>query len=365
MLGSARYLLGRKRAWLSNRLLSLCLLLCSTAVGCASRGDVVRRRGDVQRESRAISPVAYAWYVRGLYHERAGDLARAARDFGQATRTDPRSGNSWAAWGRVLCDADPLLAGSLFAEGLRRSDRKAPLYLERAACTLRRHQALSTETTNISPEEAAREDAQQALRLEPKSPRASALLAECYRALNRPEDAASVERAFALWSGRTLDNAALRGADHGRVESDDESDLMALDEALWSEDLEQARTVSLTLVTPGELAARAALWGKTKIAKAQATFVLAADPFDPDAQVVLLFLGVESDDFDTPDHALSPSGLALFAQHLSRTVGPHEAMLFVERQREALQVAPDPFVESMFEEATSGHSHVRPQPVRP
>src|SRR5690606_18249531 len=72
MLGSARYLLGRKRAWLSNRLLSLCLLLCSTAVGCASRGDVVRRRGDVQRESRAISPVAYAWYVRGLYHERAG-----------------------------------------------------------------------------------------------------------------------------------------------------------------------------------------------------------------------------------------------------------------------------------------------------
>ena len=56
----------------------------------------MRRRGDLEQAGRKVSPLAYAWYARGIHHEKLGELKRAARDYTAALKLDEKSGAAWA-----------------------------------------------------------------------------------------------------------------------------------------------------------------------------------------------------------------------------------------------------------------------------
>lgn len=346
----------------SARTVIAVLALTTTSLGlcaCGKSAQVVRRRGDIETSGRLVSPVAYAWFARGLYHERLGHLEQAARDFGAAVASDKKSGSAWAAWGRVLCSLDRDLAFGAFADGLRRAERKAPVLNARARC----HLAFSLPAWEKDPKArkpdpkgkksvfSALEDAERALLLEPENPETNFLLVECYELLGQIERARSVERAYRLFAGAPEQSPPL---DPQR----------AVDDALSRGDLTAAADHALTSMTPGELAARAALLGQGDIARKQATFVLRANPQDLDAQITLLVLQ-ESPVGTHPTTAssnegratfalhdsshpvasyLSPSATVLFSKHLKRHVGKEAAAHFLRENHALVEAEGDPWL---------------------
>lgn len=333
----------------------LCVALAPFSAACGGGDQVLRRRGNVEQFGRSIPAVAYAWYVRGLHHERAGDLSRAARDFAQATRHDPRSGSAWAAWGRTMCTQKAELARELFDQGIVRAERKAPVHVARANCALTLHETSGTPGKQEKVHQAALNDAKRAVRLEPENRAANVLLVRCHQLAGNHREATRVARAYELFTGIPTESSAPATPTRRQL-------LSAVDRAIWREDLHEAADLALTVISPGELAARAALWGRIELAWTQTQFVLAANPSDIDAQVTRLVLNTETPSEGAPrgsiltsalapwldvSEELSPVSIALLAQHLRRTAGDHAAEHFLLQHRSTLRNSEDPLIDGL------------------
>jgi hypothetical protein len=168
--------------------------------------------------------------------------------------------------------------------------------------------------------------------------------------LGRNQEAGRVERAYELFTGLVVNSGATTPT---RREL-----LLAIDQAIWRGDLQEAADRALTVITPGELAARAALWGRVELARAQTKFVLAADPFDADARAAQLVSSPRGEDdreensqvggWQGDSASLSPVSVLLIVQHLRRTVGDAAAEHFLLQHRTTLRSAEDPLVETLI-----------------
>jgi tetratricopeptide (TPR) repeat protein len=314
------------------RLLGLLLLvfLCS----CSGGDQVTRRRGDVSEIGRRISPLAYAWYARGVYHEGQGEMERAAYAYSAAINHDEKSGASWAALGRVLCKIELPSATEVFSKGLRKAERTAPIYLERSRCQLER--AVNSSQGDKKPRSKGLHnlcvDAERALDLEPENPAVTRHLVDCFVHTGNLEKATRYERAASLYFGEPFI-------------TETEPGIFEVDLALRQGDLRLARSLALDLVRPGELAARAALWGKNELARDQAELVLAASPHDADALVTLVYLGDFPAELGVPQE-LSAAGVLLFAAVLRRSVSESAARTFISEYASVLAESTDPLVVS-------------------
>jgi tetratricopeptide (TPR) repeat protein len=309
------------------------LVILGLLPACTSSRQVVRKRGDVVNIERRIDPLAYAWFARGLHHERHGQLRTAASDYRHVLQNDPKSGAAWAALGRVLCRDENEAALALFEEGLRKAERKAPVFTERGLCLLRsRSKATLFHRTALS-------DAKAALALEPRYERANLLLASCYHALDEPERAKTVLRAFRLFTGWS--------APANEAIAPDE----AVDQALLESDLKRAQSLALTHFTQGELAVRAAAWGKLALAREQATFVLKADPHDGDAWVALVVTGEAPLSRPTAGlRELSTLSVVVFGRHMRRVLGEKAAEHFLDEHKAQIRASRDPLVRHLLNE---------------
>jgi hypothetical protein len=120
--------------------------------------------------------------------------------------------------------------------------------------------------------------------------------------------------------------------------------------------MEGARQLALTEMTPGELAARAALWGDWESALAQAQFVLRASPSDEDARVTLLVAqsspSAQLTSRLSPWEArgfneLSPTAIVLLYQHLRRIAGTEAARHFLRQHEHVMRKAQDEFLQRL------------------
>ena len=305
----------------------------ASAVSCASSGQVERRRGEVTQNARTVSPLAYAWFARGLHHERAGALKRAEHAFRATLEYDRESGAAWAALGRILCSQDRKQANQVFSQGLKKASRLAPLHVERGRCSLAA--ALSqTEEKSRNTLERALNDALAALVLEPKNESANRLVVESYAALGDTENARRYERAFRLF----MDEPNKAGS---------VSPYRRIDEAIWRGDLASAQDLALTVLPPGALAARAAYWGQQTLAEQQARLVLRASPDDADAFITMLVVSGKNPGTELPMHGLSPAGIIIFSQHLNRYVSEAAALLFISQHEAQLRASDDPIAEQI------------------
>lgn len=302
------------------------------SLSCASGEDVTRRRGEWTQDGRRISPLAYAWYARGTHHEREGKFLTAARDYRVALDHDPVSGSSWAALGRVLCQMRDPDTRKTFEHGLKRAERRAPIYSERGSCRLREAQGDKDRIL------AACEDFSHAMRLEPHAFRPSTEYAGCLRRAGKLREAIRHERAARLFFGT-------RGV------SSKEPTLRDVDRALLSGDLMHAQHLSLELMSPGALSARAVLLGQNHLARTQAELVLRASPADVDASTALLALGTELPSSIDSLRGLSPPGLMLLFKVLKRKANSEIAHDFLDQYREELLSAQDPLVTEVLGES--------------
>jgi len=305
------------------------LALCS----CSGSEQVTRRNGDVTELGRKISPLAYAWYARGVYHEGQGETEHAAFAFQAALNHDEKSGATWAALGRVLCKSQQQSAMEVFSKGLRKAERIAPIYLERSRCQLENiltRRTKGTKRTRSKSEHPVCVDAKRALKLEPENVAMSRHMVECLSQMGELERAARYERAAALYLGQPM-------------VVDPEPVLFDVDRALHQGDLSSARSYALDLIRPGELAVRAALWGKSELARDQAELVLAASPHDADALVTLIYLGDYPEEIGVSQE-LSAAGILLFTAVLRRIVSESAARTFVAQHAAELAESTDPLV---------------------
>lgn len=307
-------------------LLTVCLMI-GLLSSCATSDQISRRRGDVLQTGRRISPVAYAWYVRGRHNESMGNFSRAERDYRAALRSDPRSGASWAALGRITCRHGFEPARRLFERGLRKADRKAPILKEQGRCRIA-HADESRQRISR-----ACKDLRQALRLEPDKREMSDVYAACLSAAGRGLESSRVKRAARLYLGRLPSSP--------RAPS-----LEVVDQALRAGDLPAAQDAALTLMNPGTLAARAVLVGQPELAKEQAQLVLSASPSDPDANVTMMAL--REGDIRPPEtlEDLSAPGIVLLVQVLRRHVSIRVSESFFHEYRDQLADTADPLVKS-------------------
>lgn len=253
----------------------------------------------------------------------------AARDYQAVLDHDPESGSAWAALGRVRCQTDAKEASRIFARGLRRADRRAPVYTERGLCRL----ASAGKTERLI--SAACDDFLEAMKLEPHSQGPSEHYAACLRRAGRPQAAARQERARRLFFGAPPAPPS-------------EPSLHFVDRALLAGDLEGAQTLSLELMSPGALATRAALLGRNELARTQADLVLRASPADADASVTLLALGTLLPASTDTLQGLSPTGLLLLFKLIKRTGNEKLAHQFLDESREQLMRSGDPLVSDVL-----------------
>ena len=298
---------------------------------CASREEVIRRRGEWIQSGRRVSPLAYAWYARGSHHESKGEFSDAARNYREALGHDPKSGSAWAALGRVLCRTRAEEAQRAFERGLRTADRRAPIYMERGACRLTLAGGDQRRVLK------ACSDFALAMDLEPHAPQISARYSSCLRISGRELEAERHERAARLFFGV-------------QAASSPEPTLEEVDRALLSGDLKRAQDLSLELMSPGTLAARAVLLGQSRLAREQAEFVLLASPGDADASAALLALGADLPSSTETLRGLSAPGLLLLFLALKREANSKVAHQFLSQHSAELEHSSDPLVAEALQE---------------
>jgi hypothetical protein len=219
--------------------------------------------------------------------------------------------------------------------------------VERARCQLTTTALLRGESGELTetPARAALEDAKLALETEPTNPDVSRVLGDCYDALDRHREAERTRLGFLLYSGQLADTQEIELIDK-------------IDQTLSDGRLDHARNLALTRLTPGELAARAALLGRWALASEQAIHVLRADPTDLDARVVLLVVTPGSAPGPAPlellgsparTRELSATSIVLFSQHLSRHVSEEASDAFLAPYRDEILHADDPLLRHLLE----------------
>lgn len=319
MIGSWRRFesLFEARTGSSQRAICLFALL---AFGCAAGQDIERRRGARVERGREVPEVAYAWYARGTYLEREGDLELARIAYEHAIDADPKSGAAWAGLGRVHCHFDRALAEATLARGLRRASEHVPLLLAQAECLL-----------GWGEPEKAVTSAESALHLDPLYPQASDVLGRALEAAGKQEEAGRVRAGAKLYFEPSVALAVPAGARSTDTES---FSLAAVDEALGREDLSRARTLALELMSPAELALRALALEKPALAREQALLVVRADPLDVTAGVVLTLL----EPFEVPappiGFVVSPLLACVVAERIALTAGAELGLRFARALEE-------------------------------
>lgn len=275
---------------------------------------------------RVVPPEAYAAYAAGIEYEAAGQKVAARDSYDEARRLDPESGAAWAALGRVTCAEAPESALRTFADGLERAAERLPIWIARATC-LTEHGEL----------ERALLDARMALGVAPAMPRLTELHANILERMGRTEEAAASRRALDFY---------LRGDSSQREVT---SDVTSVDQALARGDFAAAERLSVGLLSSGELALRALTLGQTEHARALAALVLAAEPSNADAAVVLLVSGGAPRNTElaaeTPAFGpLSPLGACLLEEYVGARFSA--ARWHPEPTPETAELATDPLLAS-------------------
>jgi|GEM_PF-2271643 len=258
--------------------LLLLLVLSASLSGCQSAGLVERRAGTASSYGRKVPGEAYAWYNRGQYHERMGELDDASYAYEQALQIDERSGSAWGALLRVRCQRHPQAALEAFERGRDRAEELLPLLIAASSCAKR-------EDRNSD----AIRYARSALTLEPQSEAASLALVEALEGAGDHAAAALVSRAFELFRGYALIRPPQLAPEHQFA--DEKQARESADSALLRGDLEGARQGSVGTLGDGEIALRAALLGKPALARSLASRILALDGTNGEAIMALLLTG--------------------------------------------------------------------------
>jgi tetratricopeptide (TPR) repeat protein len=332
---------------------------------------------------RFISEAAYALYVRGALAEAMGDWGVALRNFVWAASEDPESPEIWTRIGAVHCKASqalrkaPLASSSstpaafamvppLAAEAFQRAraidPAYGPLYRERARCLLARGQG-----------DAALDDAERALALDPDDLETALVRAEALEAGGRKDDARRALRALTIrrpdaplpWSA-LLESA--RRSNDAVLAREAEEHLEALatpprrgaaaadvDAALRVRNLGEARRRAVRGRVPSaEVAVRAAALGIADLAREQAEIVVAADPADASARIALVAAADLRGDMTAladamrglPRRSTPPSPLArwLLAEVLRRRVGNEAALAWLGSEGGELDGDGDPLL---------------------
>lgn len=309
--------------------------------GCAGGTTVPRRSGNQESNGREISALAYAWYLRGQHLEALGDSEEAEYAYEQTLREDRASGRAWAALASLHCKRRDPKTETTFNDGLARASEKAPVYVARSRCA------------QLGDEHAqAIRFAQRALAEDPTLPEATLALADAHLARGDARTAQTILNAYEAFAGHKARPKSSELSPEHRLLSASET-LTRVDRALRESNLEHARRVAAGIISPGELAVRAALLGKPELALVQADFALLLDADDPDAQVAWFICHRPS---LQPKPALpralaltalkEPSSLAVLAytEYLLYSVGRQAALLFVRHFH--LSKSLDPLLES-------------------
>jgi tetratricopeptide (TPR) repeat protein len=256
---------------MNRAFLALFLLL-----GCQTTGLVERRAGNATSYGRSVPGEAYAWYVRGQYHERGGELGDAAYAYEQALKQDDRSGSAWGALLRVYCRKDEKAAWETLERGRARALEQLPLLVAASHCA-----------SEHGKKSEAIVYARAALALDPHSEIASRTIVSALRGAGDSGTADAAERAFKLFRGYTLARTPELAQDH--VFSSVKEARARADQAILEGNIEGARRDSVGTLGDGELALRAALLGQVELAHVLAEHVLFLDPDDGEAALAWAF----------------------------------------------------------------------------
>ncbi|MFZ5894413.1 MAG: hypothetical protein ACOY0T_25350 [Myxococcota bacterium] len=277
------------------------LVALGSSTGCAfASGSVTRIADGVEREGRAVSAEAYAYYARGVVLEGRGDARAALAAYRAALKEDPDSAELHARAGSAECsqsqssgDEHARAAEESFARARELDAYSSNAWALAARCAAHRarpHEALDA--------------ARKAASFDADSVYFSLLVVEYAEALGdlatarawldgllvrSPESREALNAAVAF--AKRHDDAARRlRAEQKLAELGAPPDTNAeLRAALARGDLPAARKAALALrVPPAELALRAVRLSTASVASEQAALALGADPNDADAWVAAL-----------------------------------------------------------------------------
>ncbi|MBK7583466.1 MAG: tetratricopeptide repeat protein [Myxococcales bacterium] len=325
-----------------------CLALLAPSVsGCIfGEGSVTRVYAGRSVEGPYITPEAYAHYAQGVIEESQGNFAKAQAEYQRVLLDDDSSADVWTRLGAVLC-ATRQEATSAFAKAEELDPKFAPMWRERARCTLAGGNAA-----------AALAQAERAVALDPDDELASLTVASALAKLGRNDEAQRWVLALSLRGppspavkealGRSVAPSPAAPSPPPRSDAlgahfsnERRPTLADVDRALAERAPARARRLAkLVGLRTSHLALRAAALGVTDVARTEAARVLDADPNDSDALIAAL--SAASLDGDPAGVAalltrggaepLAPSslGVRLFAELLRRRVGKDAAAIWLE-----------------------------------
>jgi tetratricopeptide (TPR) repeat protein len=281
--------------------------------GCRLGTTVVRVEDGQPVPGRWISPSAYASFLEGSLAEAAGHPTTAAAHYQRALDEDPAASEAWTRLGAVRCTIDRRGADEAFARARSVEPTLAAAWLAGAECNLARGDTAK-----------AKSDAEQAIRLAPKDPEVTRVLAATLAILGDTEGSRRLLRGYALLSTARVEPAPVPD----------------LDAALAAGDEEGIRRSGLRARVPlSHVALRAVRVGRTHLAETTAERALAAEPGNADALVALLvardLLGkgdaaISAEALPSARSTLSPLGRELMGELLERRVGNAAAKAFAE-----------------------------------
>jgi Tfp pilus assembly protein PilF len=282
------------------------------AIGCHA-GSTVRVRNGQAFEERSIDAQAYAAYLHGRIYEAKGELSRAAVKYKAVLSIDPDAAAAWVRLGSIYCLSDSSKSSNAWNKAQYLEPDAPELWLAKARCELKRRNP-----------DSALLNAQHAVRFEPASTEATALVAAAaslshnadmqvtwlwggaamhptyapaWQAILDSENVPIFERRYAagkLSSLRPVDESAIPppfvhrsvSARRGRAIRDQQLDL-ALELALGKNDTAAARQAAIFLgINPMQLAMRAFSEGSYGVALNQAELILSVDSSQSSAWIV-------------------------------------------------------------------------------
>jgi len=278
----------------------------------------MRAAGGEVKLGRFISPVAYQAYARGAVAEAEGRLGEAEVEYERAADSDLDGPEPAVALGRVLCQEKRVEEARAAFDRADAADSDSSLLArERARCALANGEV---------PE--ALEQSALAMRLDPADDETLVLRADALARANQPREAVLLlvarvlegpspealrlrllsvaEASNDVAAARIARAAAPRVPVHTPAQNADtpvptarkdvpvadakdrKPTLAELDEAITSDDRRAAKHLALRVgLSTSDLALRAALLGRTALAKELAKLVADADPSDTSAWIAL------------------------------------------------------------------------------
>ena len=353
------------------------ILLAASIAGCAGGGAVVRIVDGRAIEGRYIDSDAYDAYLRGAIAEQDGNLDVAAAWFEKAREADPNGVEALVRLGAVQCQRGAAgEADRVFAQALARDAQDAELHVAIARCALVAGDAKRSEA-----------EARRAMRLDPNASRTTIVLAEAIAAQGRSEAAAQVLDGWVVWSGgrreawRAVLQFAVKRGDAARqnvarsrlddppgahtaaIAGDRSRVLRQLDQALARGELQAARAFAVEAhLPPSAVAVRAVALGCYRVAEEQASFVLAAEPGEPDAIAAVLALpasmafSLQNARISVPapaERSLSALAALVIARAIRQRAGDVAAQSFLDRYGSIAPDPEDPLISAMLGAPTS------------